>query len=81
MGTSGRSRQLNPVRYEELPGNCQAFNRHNPREIVRDVLCSLLDTSVLQIPAQRLYEKNGFREVGRDRYQDLDVILYEKQLS
>lgn len=49
-----------------------------------------LDTSVLQIPAQKLYEKNGFREVGRDAfqqevgagaYQPLEVILYEKQLG
>ena len=40
-----------------------------------------LDTSVLQIAAQRLYEKNGFREVGRDRYGQLEVILYEKQLA
>jgi ribosomal protein S18 acetylase RimI-like enzyme len=40
-----------------------------------------LDTSVVQIPAQKLYEKNGYREVGRDKYQDLEVILYEKQLS
>jgi len=39
-----------------------------------------LDTSVLQIPAQRLYEKNGYREVGRDVYNKLEVILYEKQL-
>lgn len=48
-----------------------------------------LDTSILQLPAQRLYEKNGFREVGRDTYQQatgndsyqpLEVILYEKQL-
>ncbi|MBO0781419.1 MAG: GNAT family N-acetyltransferase [Ktedonobacteraceae bacterium] len=48
-----------------------------------------LDTSLLQIPAQKLYEKNGFREVGRDiyqqpvgrdTYQPLEVILYEKQL-
>lgn len=48
-----------------------------------------LDTSILQIPAQRLYEKNGYREVGRDKYQQevgrgayqqLEVILYEKQL-
>ena len=48
-----------------------------------------LDTSILQIPAQRLYEKNGFREVGRDKYQQeigkdkyqlLEVILYEKLL-
>lgn len=40
-----------------------------------------LDTSILQLPAQKLYEKNGFREVGRDVYQGLEVILYEKQLE
>lgn len=49
-----------------------------------------LDTSLLQIPAQKLYEKNGFREVGRDiyqqevgqkTYQPLEVILYEKCLE
>jgi ribosomal protein S18 acetylase RimI-like enzyme len=49
-----------------------------------------LDTSVLQIAAQGLYEKNGFREVGRDKYRQevgkgeyqlLEVILYEKQLG
>jgi ribosomal protein S18 acetylase RimI-like enzyme len=40
-----------------------------------------LDTSVVQVPARKLYEKNGFREVGRDTYQDLEVILYEKQLE
>lgn len=39
-----------------------------------------LDTSILQVPAQKLYEKNGFREVGRDIYHGLEVILYEKQL-
>ena len=39
-----------------------------------------LDTSILQIPAQKLYEKNGFHEVGRDIYHKLEVILYEKQL-
>ncbi|HEY7355302.1 MAG TPA: GNAT family N-acetyltransferase [Ktedonobacterales bacterium] len=40
-----------------------------------------LDTGVVQAPAQKLYEKNGFREVGRDRYGVVDVILYEKQLA
>ncbi|HEY4383698.1 MAG TPA: GNAT family N-acetyltransferase [Ktedonobacteraceae bacterium] len=48
-----------------------------------------LDTSILQVPAQKLYEKNGFREVGRDKFQQevgkdtyqlIEVILYEKQL-
>lgn len=40
-----------------------------------------LDTSILQMPARRLYEKNGYYEVGRAMYQALEVILYEKQLS
>ena len=40
-----------------------------------------LDTSVLQLAAQRLYEKNGFREVGRETRKDLEVILYEKSLA
>ena len=40
-----------------------------------------LDTSVVQVPAQKLYEKNGFREVGRDTYNDLEVILYKKSLE
>ncbi|GHO46771.1 GNAT family N-acetyltransferase [Ktedonospora formicarum] len=40
-----------------------------------------LDTSIVQLPAQRLYEKHGFQEVGRDIYQGLEVILYEKHLS
>jgi ribosomal protein S18 acetylase RimI-like enzyme len=39
-----------------------------------------LDTSVLQFAAQRLYEKNGYHEVGRDIYGVLEVILYEKNL-
>jgi len=40
-----------------------------------------LDTSIVQMAAQKLYEKNGFREVGRDRYNGLEVILYEKPLE
>ena len=39
-----------------------------------------LDTSVVQFAAQRLYEKNGYREVGREIYGGLEVILYEKTL-
>jgi ribosomal protein S18 acetylase RimI-like enzyme len=40
-----------------------------------------LDTGVVQVPAQKLYEKNGFRRVGRDTYGDVEVILYEKRLD
>jgi ribosomal protein S18 acetylase RimI-like enzyme len=48
-----------------------------------------LDTSILQLAAQKLYEKNGYIEVGRkilqqrvdgDSHQELEVIFYEKQL-
>ncbi len=39
-----------------------------------------LDTSVVQLAAQKLYVKNGYREVGRDIYGGLEVILYEKAL-
>jgi ribosomal protein S18 acetylase RimI-like enzyme len=40
-----------------------------------------LNTSVVQAPARKLYEKNGYCEVGRDKYRDLEVILYEKNLE
>ena len=40
-----------------------------------------LDTSIVQMAAQKLYEKNGFHEVGRDIYVGLEVILYEKSLE
>ncbi len=40
-----------------------------------------LDTSVLQLSAQKLYEKNGFHEVGRAVIKNLEVILYEKNLK
>ena len=40
-----------------------------------------LDTAAVQVAAQKLYEKNGFREVGRDMYQNVEVLLYEKQLK
>jgi ribosomal protein S18 acetylase RimI-like enzyme len=39
-----------------------------------------LDTSTMQIAAQKLYEKNGFREVGRQKLHQLLDILYEKEL-
>jgi GNAT superfamily N-acetyltransferase len=40
-----------------------------------------LDTGIIQVPARKLYEKNGYREVGRDMYGTLGVILYEKPLA
>ena len=39
-----------------------------------------LDTSTVQLAAQRLYEKHGFRETGREIFQRFENILYEKEL-
>lgn len=40
----------------------------------------ILDTSVQQIPAQKLYEKNGFKEISRKVIDGFDSILYEKYI-
>ena len=37
-----------------------------------------LHTSMVQIVAQKLYEKHGYHEVGREMYQQFEIILYEK---
>jgi hypothetical protein len=33
-----------------------------------------------QDAAQKLYLKNGYQEVGREPWQGMTLILYEKQL-
>ncbi len=40
-----------------------------------------LDTSVVQIAAQKLYRKNGFQETGREVHQGLECILFEKSIG
>ena len=40
----------------------------------------VLDTTVQQIAAQRLYEKNGFVRMGRGMFGRFPVIFYEKLL-
>lgn len=40
-----------------------------------------LDTTTKQIPAQKLYEKNGYHQVGRTTYAGLDIIFYEKKIK
>lgn len=37
-----------------------------------------LDTAVKQEAARRLYERNGYREVRRDKKGALDCVFYEK---
>lgn len=36
-----------------------------------------LDTTRRQLPAQRFYLKNGFRQIGSDRYGPFELLLYE----
>jgi ribosomal protein S18 acetylase RimI-like enzyme len=40
-----------------------------------------LDTSVVQIAAQKLYMKNGFKETGREMRRWLECILFEKSIG
>jgi ribosomal protein S18 acetylase RimI-like enzyme len=40
-----------------------------------------LDTSVVQIVAQKLYMKNGFKETGREVHRGLECILFEKNIG
>lgn len=39
-----------------------------------------LDTAVVQVAAQRLYEQAGYRVVGRGQLAGFDVVYYEKRL-
>jgi hypothetical protein len=40
----------------------------------------VLDTTTVQIAAQRLYESAGFAEVGRPPIDSFTVVRYEKRL-
>jgi GNAT superfamily N-acetyltransferase len=40
-----------------------------------------LDTTAKQVPAQKLYEKNGYQEIGRGFIASFEVIFYEKKLT
>jgi hypothetical protein len=39
-----------------------------------------LDTTTKQVPAQKLYVKNGYREVRRGNLAGLEMVYYEKKL-
>jgi GNAT superfamily N-acetyltransferase len=41
----------------------------------------ILDTSDRQKPARRFYEKNGFTEYKRSKWNELTIIFYEKLIS
>lgn len=49
------------------------------RQLGYTELC--LDTTTKQVPAQKLYEKNGYIEVNRDLFMGFEVICYEKKIK
>jgi GNAT superfamily N-acetyltransferase len=49
------------------------------RQLGYTELC--LDTTTKQVPAQKLYKKNGYHEVRREHYAGLEIILYEKNIK
>ncbi len=51
------------------------------RALVRGYSELHLDTTTGQHAAQRLYERHGFREVGRGQLGRFQCIYYEKRLS
>lgn len=40
-----------------------------------------LDTTAKQLPAQKLYEKFGFKETSRAMFNGLELIFYEKTID
>ena len=40
-----------------------------------------LDTTTLQVPAQKIYQKNGFTVTGRGQMPPFEVIYYHKTLN
>jgi GNAT superfamily N-acetyltransferase len=41
----------------------------------------ILDTSIHQIPAQQLYQKNNYKEVRREIIRGIECIIYEKEIA
>ncbi len=69
----------------QLIGNIlrQGFGQQILRELetragARGYTTLHLHTSMVQIVEQKLYEKHGYHEVGREMYQQFEIILYEK---
>ncbi|MVP01826.1 GNAT family N-acetyltransferase [Paenibacillus lutrae] len=40
----------------------------------------ILDTSSKQLPAQKLFEQNGYKETHRKQFKELEIIFYQKNL-
>jgi GNAT superfamily N-acetyltransferase len=49
------------------------------RQLGYTELC--LDTTTKQVPAQKLYKKNGYHQTSRASYAGLEIIFYEKKIK
>jgi ribosomal protein S18 acetylase RimI-like enzyme len=38
----------------------------------------ILDTTSKQLPAQKLFERNSYKETNRKQYKEMEIIFYEK---
>jgi ribosomal protein S18 acetylase RimI-like enzyme len=41
----------------------------------------VLDTTSKQLPAQKLFERNGYIETSRTPYKELELIFYQKMIA
>jgi GNAT superfamily N-acetyltransferase len=57
------------------------FNRLQDRAIELGYRKLILDTMPQQVPAQRFYIKNGFRQTGRKQIEPFDCLFFEKELA
>ena len=57
------------------------FNQLEAKAIQRGYTELCLDTTTLQIAAQKMYEKNGFTATGRGQLPPFEVIYYHKNLK
>ena len=51
------------------------------RAIALGYTMSRLETTVHQVPAQNLYAKYGYSEIGRSEVSGFEAITYEKSLQ
>ena len=57
------------------------LNQLEAKAIQRGYTELCLDTTTLQIAAQKMYEKNGFTATGRGHLPPFEVIYYHKNLT
>ncbi|OXM82514.1 GNAT family N-acetyltransferase [Paenibacillus rigui] len=41
----------------------------------------ILDTTIKQFPAIKLFERNGYKETNRKLYKEMEIVFYEKEIE